>query len=1553
MEDTLDDNSGDKLRFLYIRTFANLFKTGVIGITPFLIAFETKAKYYCSADTACEANTNNQTLMVTYIGTKGIKNLGFKGLKIDISGRISGYMFSNPSIYGIYQPNGYSWSAGYSQPYLSDTDLINNEGFIYGTTFAIYNGPSQKIGTIENKSNATISGYYGIDNGGSIDTINNAVNGNLLGRYVAVSNTGTIAKIDNRGSIEGLTPAWLGSDGIFNIGTITSLKNFSSGTISGSGAYGYGVSNSGTITTLENLAGGSITGAVALQNSNSGVIGSLKNSGLISSTSPYGAGVSNSGSITSIENNEGGTISGSISNNTGGKINSIANSGSITKSITNYGDITTVDNSGSITGTISNYGTISEITNNGSLENKSNATISGYYGIDNGGSIDTINNAVNGNLLGRYVAVSNTGTIAKIDNRGSIEGLTPAWLGSSGIFNIGTITSLKNFSSGTISGSRAYGYGVSNSGTITTLENLAGGSITGAVALQNSNSGVIGSLKNSGLISSTSPYGAGISNSGSITSIENNEGGTISGSISNNTGGKINSIANSGSITKSITNYGDITTVDNSGSITGTISNYGTISEITNNGSLAGIYSYGGALGQITNNGSIISSIDVRGQDLRISGGNGNISGYSISVDTGKTIYFSGPGQTISSSIYGNFDIASGTSLTFIGSPNSYSSFDGKISGSGQINLKKSGDEKATEYANYNFTGMSSYTGIAIVESGVSLINSGSLATGSLLTVNPGAVVGGNGIFPTTKIKAGAGIVPFEIDNNNNFKDATLKIAGNLVLEDLSTTQISVYRTSSSNLDVTGTAAISGNLSLVFLDSAYDSSKIYTLFSANSVSGNFTSTTGSLTGYAYDLIYGSKDVKLSLYKVVPPGTTTDASNPSSTILNGGTIKVDAPGTFSTDFTLSTGGGVIDANGLTSNFSGIFRGAGELTFTNSSAGQSGTTYLSGSSPDFTGTIAVASGAKVLVNGSIANSNGLNVAAGGELLGTGTLPTTSIQTGAKHSPGNSIGLQSVNGNYGLSGGTISIELQGPKNDKISATGNVTAFTGTATLIPYGGGSPWPNFDYQLITATNNFATNSSLTLDQSGVNSALLNYGTNLVQEADGNATTFDVQWQPKNRFGATASAVSSLGKGQRNQLATAGAFDRVFSSLATAAGNQSGTTTGVNATGTSIGTTGFTTGQAAAAGISSDFLTTTSQLLALTSGSQLTAAIDSLSPEPYAAYQAVGLSTLKRQRDLLFSQAGNCQINGWTINAPETKKGKIPKHPVCVFAQANNATSSIRGQDGLSSYNSGVFSSFYGLEYQASKQWSVGAAYGYGTSNLSNMSLTSANVSSDVNGGALYAVYKPAERWNIKALLGYSSFGIDGSRNVAYIGNGSTINGRTSAIGYTAAINASYDIPIKVGKGKLPMLLKPIAGLAWGGYQQSGFTESDGGALNLRVNGNTANSLVGTLGLEVASSPITLSKNKVQSITPRLAVAYQVDALANTSGNKSLTSSFVDAPDAGSFSTQGENGGANAFIVAGGFDLQVAKNVSIYAMASYELQTNGSQFGYGGGVKIIF
>ena len=458
----------------------------------------------------------------------------------------------------------------------------------------------------------------------------------------------------------------------------------------------------------------------------------------------------------------------------------------------------------------------------------------------------------------------------------------------------------------------------------------------------------------------------------------------------------------------------------------------------------------------------------------------------------------------------------------------------------------------------------------------------------------------------------------------------------------------------------------------------------------------------------------------------------------------------------------------------------------------------------------------------------------------------------------------------------------------------------------------------------------------------------------MQEADGNPQAFDVMWRPNNGSGATASAMAALGQGNRNQLAASGVFDSAFRRLSGAAGDASGATTGLNATDTAIGTTGFTTGQAAAAGLSPEFLSTTAQLLGISSNSQLTAAISTITPEPYAAFQSVGLETLQRQRQQLLASAGQCDSTGWVINGPTSKTAKAPKNPICLYGQAANANSSITGQDGLSSYNANLFSSFYGLEVKANPYWRFGAAYGYGTSNLNGLGLTNSWVTATVNSGSLYGVYTPttSSPWTFKGLLGYGNYALNGSRQVAVIGTGTPITGSTTANGLTAALTAEVAIPLSKPSAAVPVLLKPLIGLAYGNYQQAGFSESGGGPLNLNVDGNSASSLIGTIGLELTSAPIPLNKSKTISLVPKLALAYQIDALAGELGNSSLAAS-MPASGSGSFLTQGQNRGVNGFSIAAGADLALGQSTALYANVNYEAFSSGNQVGYGGGLRVKF
>lgn len=660
----------------------------------------------------------------------------------------------------------------------------------------------------------------------------------------------------------------------------------------------------------------------------------------------------------------------------------------------------------------------------------------------------------------------------------------------------------------------------------------------------------------------------------------------------------------------------------------------------------------------------------------------------------------------------------------------------------------------------------------------------------------------------------------------------------------------------------------------------------------------------------------------------------EASDGYGAFLNNVTVTMDAAmGGFNAADSWSNDIGERGGSwGLTKNGSGVLTLAGNNTFR-------GPITLNGGGLNITGSVAPSSGI---------------VANAGVLSGVGNLPSTTINAGATHAPGNSIGTQTVIGNYALNGGTLAIELQGPQNDRIDVTGNVNAFSGTAQLISFGAGTAWPSFNYTIVSAPNSapFPLPNSLTLNDIQVPSALLRFGAQLVQDVDGNPLTFDVQWRPLNQTGATTAAMQALRNTGSNALSTAAVLDRSIQQL------QAQSNGDTNAGGAAIGTTGFSQNQATAAGQSPAFIQAMSDLIALPNGSALTNAVNTIAPEPYAAFLSVGLDTLRQQRSQLLAQAGQCHQSGWVINSSgksslpsSTSPGKSAKRiPLCVFAQAGNTTANVNADQSLSSYNSGIFSSGLGVEASLSRQWTLGLAYGYGTSDANDFSATSASVTADVNSFSIYSLYRPDQRWSFSGLLGYSNFSLNGNRSIT--GLSPALAGSTSANGVTAALEASYLLPLSDPKAATQVLAKPLLGLAWGSYHQSGFTES-GGGFSQSISGRTANSLLGTLGIELTTSPLPLNASRTVTITPRMAVAYQVDALANNGQNKSLDSTFVGAPAAGGLNTEGQNLGVNNVNLAGGVSVQVAKNLDFYASVSYLVLSNANQFSYGGGLRVKF
>lgn len=347
--------------------------------------------------------------------------------------------------------------------------------------------------------------------------------------------------------------------------------------------------------------------------------------------------------------------------------------------------------------------------------------------------------------------------------------------------------------------------------------------------------------------------------------------------------------------------------------------------------------------------------------------------------------------------------------------------------------------------------------------------------------------------------------------------------------------------------------------------------------------------------------------------------------------------------------------------------------------------------------------------------------------------------------------------------------------------------------------------------------------------------------------------------------------------------------------------------------------------------------------------------DRTTVQPYSDIQSIGLDALKNQRELVLNQAGECDKRGWVVYDSEKVKGTKPKkhQSLCVFAEGGYAQGAINGSETVGGYNTSNASSAYGAEWKPSKKWAVGAAYGYGTANLGgfNFQDTSAYINSNINSGNLYGVYRPGKNWKISALAGYSNFNYSGSRTFL----GDTANSSFSGNGYTAALQASYDIILSSDynnkKNPLnPVRIKPLIGVAWGGNQQSGFSETGAGTL-LNVQAQSANSLLATFGATV-EAPIPLNKKKTAALIPKLGIAYQFDGLADNDQNKSITAA-LQTDTSTSFTEVGQNRGSNTIYLNLGSDLQINRNTTLYAGVNYQAFTNGNQIGYQGGLRVKF
>lgn len=495
--------------------------------------------------------------------------------------------------------------------------------------------------TINNYSTAVISGVNGgngleVGNYHELTYLNNAgnINGNnATGGGVYVSGHGSILHFVQSVNSASVTNTAAGGYGILVESTgagdtayiehIFNARSTISGGDGGAGIGLFGGDATTTVTTLEiyNFSSASILGT----NGGDGVrIGAyqtllgISNNALISGNGATGEGVLLSGNSTV------NTIANgfSIYSPAGAKIaGSNATAGGTAIHLT---DSSTV-------GSVSNYGTISSFLNADSAD-------------------------------GNGIFVEDTSTLTTIDNRGTIKGGTTTGTGIKTADNA-VLTTINNYSLGTISGATAIGLGVTGSSTTINSAgtisgdvvlgsttgngdalNIYGGSITGNV-LGADNLGTYGVL-NFNLVGGT--FGTGGVSVAAGTA-------TVTGDIGQ-TANRLKSVDfNSGTTTINGDMYAVTSTVDNGAAVTWSGNNKTISGALVNNGTFTLGANHLTVGGDISGSGTL---------GITIQAGAGGSHGYI--TNTGSTASFSS--LTIAPT-YGAGDVVAGETLVIVQNP--------------------------------------------------------------------------------------------------------------------------------------------------------------------------------------------------------------------------------------------------------------------------------------------------------------------------------------------------------------------------------------------------------------------------------------------------------------------------------------------------------------------------------------------------------------------------------------------------------------------------------------------------------------------------------------------------------------------------------------------------------------------------------------------------------------------------------------------------------------------------------------------------------------------
>ncbi|HEY5832115.1 MAG TPA: autotransporter domain-containing protein [Hyphomicrobiaceae bacterium] len=605
-----------------------------------------------------------------------------------------------------------------------------------------------------------------------------------------------------------------------------------------------------------------------------------------------------------------------------------------------------------------------------------------------------------------------------------------------------------------------------------------------------------------------------------------------------------------------------------------------------------------------------------------------------------------------------------------------------------------------------------------------------------------------------------------------------------------------------------GNATIINNCCLVFAENSTAGAAI--IFNFNNMefedsasAGNATITTqNGASTYFLDNSSGG-----SARFVVNAGGLLDFSGLATTGTTAGSIEGGG--------TIALGNKQLTVGSLNTStlFSGVIAGVGGSLIKVGT----GSLTLSGANT-YSGPTIVDAG-MLIVNGSITSD--VTVNAGGDLGGTGQVGSLTLNSGATHSPGNSIGTQTINGNY-TNFGTLVIEANvAGQSDRVIVNGGVN-ITGAALRVLEAAGLYGPTQSYLIIQNNGAAAVVGNF---NTITNTIPYLIATVTTTGGDGN----DVILTLTRNDGLLTNAASTP-----NQRAVAGALRNGFASEA---------------------------GSAGAALINA--------LLMLSPG-DTRRALDAMSGEIHASLVHVLFAQSRYITAMASDRLWETGLGGgaaWAggdrqqmlnlglappqlgermgLGYAERDAGTGPPSRVSTWVRGYGGIGSIDGDgnaDTLRSRGSGLFA---GWDMPLAPGLVAGMMGGWGTSEAD---VDGRRSSADIDSGHAGA-YARAALGNVllTGVASYSHYDIDVTRHIAFPGFAGTATSSYGADQATLYGEAGWRLRV----GSLDVM--PWTGLAWSQARVQGFAEEGAGVVDLLSDGATYRMLDAIAGIRFGTS----------------------------------------------------------------------------------------------------